>query len=149
VDELRAATKAFWLDHVVSGVMPAADAHAATGAAIGEAWGGQATVKVPTVDLTDLRPTVAELSDFRAQRTALRELIDERENLVKAAIGAAGDGGLSDAVIDGELAASWRSQRAPDSGVDVAAVRAEHGDRYDRPAKPPVRVLRLHGRYLR
>jgi len=147
VDELAAATRAFWLEHVVTGVMPEPDAHQATATAISDAWGGQATVKVPTIDLDDLADTVGELSDFRAQRSALRELIDGRENTVKAVIGLAG--GPSDGTIGGELAVSWRSQRAPDPGVDVGAVRAEHGDRYDRPARDPIRVLRLHGRYLR
>ena len=34
---------------------------------------------------------------------------------------------------------------SPRTDIDAAAVRADHGDRYDRHST--VRVLRLHGRY--
>jgi putative phage-type endonuclease len=148
IDELAAATKAFWLDHVVTGIPPAADEHQATTAAIGAAWGGQATVKVPTVNLDEHRQAVDELAAFRAQRNALKPLIEGRENELKAAFGAAADTddqAPSEGVVDGELVASWRSQKRTD--LDVAAVRAEHGNTYDRVST--VRVLRLHGRSLR
>lgn len=148
VDELAAATRAFWLDHVVTGIPPAADEHRATTEAITAAWGGVATVKVPTVDLDEHRQAVDELAAFRAQRNALNPLIEARENEIKAAFGSAGtinDEAPSEGVIDGEVAVSWRSQRRTD--LDAAAVRAEHGDRYDR--RSTVRVLRLHGRTLR
>lgn len=49
---------------------------------------------------------------------------------------------LSDAYIDDELAVSWRSQ--PDTRIDTAAVRADHGTAYDKTTTK--RILRLHGK---
>lgn len=51
---------------------------------------------------------------------------------------------LSDGYIDGDLAVSWRSQS--DRRIDTDAVRADHGDRYDKVGTK--RVLRLHGKHL-
>ena len=145
IDELVAKVDAFWHDHVLTGVAPPADDHRATTAAITAAWGHLDSAKMAPVAFDELRDVVDELADLRARRAAIAKLIERRENSVKAHFGKMAellDEARTEGVIDGDLAVSWRARSRCD--IDAAAVRADHGDRYDRHSVN--RVLLLHGR---
>lgn len=140
----------FWHDHVVTGVAPPPDAHDATGRAILAAYGHRPTVKVPVVAFDDARQLVDEFAEFKRQEATAAELAEWRGNEIRARFGEAAaelelDEAPSEGMIDGELAISWRSQS--ESRIDTKAVRADHGDRYDR--RSIKRVLRLHGKRAR
>lgn len=127
--------RAFWDDHVVAGIPPAADGHRATASALAAAWVDP--VETPAVDVGPLAPLISELRAFKDAARQLEADIREHENALKAALGAHSEG-----VVDGMLAVSWRQQARTD--IDRDAVRAEHGARYD--VRTTHRVLRLHGR---
>jgi putative phage-type endonuclease len=147
--ELVEVAETFWNDYVITGTPPPADDHRATTETITALWGGVPTVREPTVDFSGerMREILVELRDFKRQIAALSALVERRENSVKAHFGRAAElkdllvSDLSEGFVDDELAVSWRSQERTD--IDTKAVRAEHGDRYDR--TKVIRVLRLHG----
>lgn len=150
-EQTRLATIAdrFWHDHCLTGIAPPADGSSATASAIGYAYGTRSTVKVPALDFDDHRQLVDAYAALKRQERTIADELAEVGNQIRAFFGAAagaGDQGgspaPSDATIDGELAISWRSQTT--TRLDTAAVRADHGDRYDK--RTPGRVLRLHGR---
>jgi putative phage-type endonuclease len=123
----------FWTDHVAAGVPPLADGHRATTAALADAWIDPE--HTPAVNVRSLEHVVDELRGLRAARKELDADIERDENLLKAALGTYTEG-----CIDGQVVVSWRQQSRTD--IDRDAVRADHGDKYDRHGT--VRVLRLH-----
>lgn len=141
IDDLVAAVDSFWDDHVVTGIAPPADTHPATTVAIGAAWGGIETVREPTVELDEIAAVVEEFAARRTERSRLNKRLEFIENSLKAVFGGH-DAHCSEGTVGGQLAVSWRSQTRTD--IDVDAVRADHGDRYDRVRT--VRVLRPHHR---
>jgi predicted phage-related endonuclease len=133
----------FWHGHVLTGLAPPADEHTATTRAIAAAWGNLETVTVPTVDFTDQRNLVATYATLKRDEAIVGKQVKACQNLIKAVFGeaaGAAEHGPSEGTIDGQLVISWRSQGRTD--LDAAAVRADHGDRYDR--HTTIRVLRLH-----
>jgi predicted phage-related endonuclease len=135
IDRLLAEGARFWMDHVVAGVPPLADGHPATTAALAGAW--TTPEHIPAVDVRSMSHVVDELRALRATRKQLEADIERDENLLKAALG-----NLTEGCIEGQVVVSWRGQRAP-LGIDAEAVRADHGDKYDRRGHD-IRVLRLH-----
>jgi putative phage-type endonuclease len=154
--ELVDVAETFWNDYVIPSLNgkvtpPPPDDHPKTAEAITSTWGHVDTAEVPTVALDDLVDVATELCDLKRDVAAKTKLIKFRETTLRDAFVRAGldvdlpDGAaLSEGTIDGRLAASWRAQSRTD--VDAKAVRADHGDRYDRIST--TRVLRLHGEYL-
>jgi putative phage-type endonuclease len=141
----------FWFDHVVPVKPPLeVDDSTATAEAIAAAWGHRSSVKVPTVELDDLEDVVAEYAELKAKVKALDALAGRRKSQLEARFGeralelVALDRHPSEGTIRGELAVSWRSRSRTD--VDAAAVRRDHGDKYDRAST--YRVLLLHGGFL-
>jgi putative phage-type endonuclease len=138
IAELVEQVDEFWTTYVVTGDMPPIDDTPATVRAITAAFGSDVTVDSPSVDFTGMRKVVDEFKRLRKDRAALKRELDGIESRLKAAF--AKHPKLSEGTVDGKLAISWRSQERTD--IDVAAVRADHGNRYDRVST--VRVLRPH-----
>lgn len=135
IDQLLERAERFWLDHVVTGIPPLADGHPATTSALADAWTDP--VHVPAVDLRSLTHVLDELRALRAARRQVEADIERDENILKAALGCHTEG-----VLDGQLVVSWRQSKGR-LGLDTAAVRADHGDRYDTRARG-ARPLLLH-----
>ena len=139
----------FWHDHVVPGVPPLdVDASPATAEAIAAAWGSRHTTKIPAVAFDECVDLVADYAELDRLHKAAGKELEHTKTMLRAVFGVAdleadGAPAPSEGTVDGELAVSWRAQKRTD--VDAAAVRRDHGDRYDRVST--VRVLRLHGRY--
>ena len=139
----------FWFDHVVPVVPPLdVDTSTATAEAIAAAWGSRHTIKIPAVAFDDVVELVDDYAELDRLHKAAGKELDHAKTMLRAVFGDAdleadGAPAPSEGTVDGELAVSWRAQTRTD--VDAAAVRRDHGDRYDRTST--YRVLRLHGRY--
>lgn len=152
-EQIRTVSE-FWSEHVVTGIAPPVDASDATHEAIKTAWGSWPTTKAPTVDFDAHARLVGE---YALAKSTLKRAESEERQLGDQIRVVFGDSLMdwmrefpdldakkapSEGTLGGRLAVSWRSQTR-DNGVDVKAVRADHGDRYDK-APSTYRVLRLH-----
>jgi putative phage-type endonuclease len=135
IDRLLAEGERFWMDHIVTGEPPFVDAHPATGRALAEAWRGRVTTECVAFDELDW--FLEELRDLRRERDRVERAIVHHENVIKGTLRRCSEG-----TIAGQTVVSWRSQRAP-LLLDARAVRADHGDKYDKRGDD-IRVLRLH-----
>ena len=123
----------FWHDHVLAGDPPPVDASAATTDALTAAW--REVRGEPAVDLTPLADVHAQWVKAKADIKTMERIERHLANQLRAALGVHTEG-----FIDGQLAVSWRSH--PESRIDLAAVRADHGAQYD--IESTKRTLRPH-----
>jgi putative phage-type endonuclease len=122
---LTKAARAFWFDHVVTGIAPATDGSEATTEALRDAWepNDEATVEA---DLT-VWTMLADLATFKARAKAIADDIAAHENAIKAHMAEAT--ALTHGVDDKGrpvVLATWREQTA--DRIDAAALRAELPD---------------------
>ena len=147
--ELVAAAETFWNDYVLTTTMPPVDDHPRTAETIADLWGAARTTPMGDVNFDDLETELAELKDLKRDIAAKTKLCERRETALRARFIRAAElkdldrEAVTEGFVDGELAVSWRHSAR--TTLDTEAVRAEHGDRYDR--IKTVATLRLHGRY--
>lgn len=141
VDELVPRVERFWHDHVLTGHMPPIDDHPATFDAVHAAWGDLPTAPGGGggVIFDYQRDLVDEFRALRTEKAGIKKRLARVEAEIKAHFGEV-DGFESEGTIGGQTVVSWRSQ--PRTDIDAAAVRADHGTRYDR--HTTIRVLRPH-----
>lgn len=138
IARLVEAVDDFWFNHVMTGDMPPIDDSLATFNAITAAFGANVTVDAPSVDFTNHRKLIDRFKALRTDKSAIERELVGVESRIKAIF--AKQPKLSEGTVDGKLVVSWRSQERTD--VDPKAVRADHGEQYNRTST--IRVLRTH-----
>lgn len=122
---LTAAARAFWFDHVLTGIPPATDGSDATTDALSAAW---APVDGETVEADeDLRRAVADLATAKEAIKQRAISIAALENEIRAVLGEATV--LTHGVDDKgkpRVLATWKPQDA--TRIDTAALRAAEPD---------------------
>lgn len=130
----------FWRDHVLTGTPPDVDGNPHTTDAIKHAYpNGHGQLEASD----DLEQTVREIDRVKTWLRMERNRVDMLENQVRVALGRAAADELTygtDTKGQPVVLASWREHDRRD--VDTAAVRRDHGDRYD--TCTTVRTLRTH-----
>lgn len=107
----------FYTDHVLRGVPPETDAHAATGDTLQQLRADPGEV----IDLADMATDWERLQALRISHAATAARIEALENAVKARMGSA-----TEAFIGDRLIATWRPQER--RTIDSKKLRAERPD---------------------
>lgn len=122
---LRHELGQWWQKHVVDGVMPDADPKH-DGPLLNALWRHLDTDPIELDHLADV------VDDLRAVRRTIADLEAQEQHLIATLKAAMGE--HTDAVVNGELVATWRRGKPPRK-FDAAALKAEHPD--------------LHAQYVR
>lgn len=140
IARMVAVVDEFWGRCVIGREAPPPDDHPATAEAIQAAWGSIPTSQDPPfADLSALAELIEEHAALGAEIKSCEKRRQILAGRLEAAIALSGPH-VSEGFVGGRLALSWRSQER--RSIDADAVRAEHGDAYDRTST--IRVLRHH-----
>lgn len=133
IARLVSECETFW-SYVRSETMPPTDSTQATANVLDTVFPVDKT-DASAVDLLGYEHVIDAWRDYQSQSRALSEAIEGCRNEIRLALGEHEYGTL-----DGETVVSWKPTTR--MMVDVNKLRAEHGDRYDKPLT--FRTLRLH-----